>query len=97
MPKSGNGAAPKRLRGRPRDPERCRRILQASSHHFNTHGFEQASMDAIAADADGSRMTIYSNFGSKEGFPTRGMRSLLPAGSRSADRRLAYLRRAKRT
>jgi len=68
MPKSENGAAPKRLRGRPRDPERCRRILQAASHHFNTHGFERASMDVVAADADVSKMTIYSNFGSKEGL-----------------------------
>jgi AcrR family transcriptional regulator len=48
--------------------ERCRRILQAASHHFNTHGFERASTDAIAADADVSKMTIYSNIGSKEGL-----------------------------
>jgi len=68
MPKSENGAAPKRLRGRPRDPERCRRILQAASHHFNTHGFERASMDVVAADADVSKTTIYSSFGSKEGL-----------------------------
>jgi AcrR family transcriptional regulator len=47
--------------------ERCRRILQAASHHFKTH-VERASMDAIAADADVSKMTIYSNIGSKEGL-----------------------------
>jgi TetR/AcrR family transcriptional repressor of mexJK operon len=55
-------------RGRPRDPERGRRILEAAQRHFNEHGLERASVDAIAADAGVSKMTIYSNFGSKEGL-----------------------------
>lgn len=55
-------------RGRPRDPERGRRILEAARSHFYTHGLERASVDAIAADAGVSKMTIYSNFGSKEGL-----------------------------
>lgn len=55
-------------RGRPRDPERSRRILEAARSHFYTHGLERASVDAIAADAGVSKMTIYSNFGSKEGL-----------------------------
>jgi len=60
--------APKPQRGRPRDPERCRRILEAAQKHFNEHGLERASVDAIAADAGVSKMTVYSNFGSKEGL-----------------------------
>ncbi|HUL68018.1 MAG TPA: TetR/AcrR family transcriptional regulator [Burkholderiaceae bacterium] len=60
-------AAPK-PRGRPRDPERCRRILEAARSHFYAHGLERASVDAIAADAGVSKMTIYSRFGSKEGL-----------------------------
>ncbi|WP_431100848.1 TetR/AcrR family transcriptional regulator [Roseateles noduli] len=60
--------APKPQRGRPRDPERCRRILEAARNHFNEHGLERASVDAIAADAGVSKMTVYSNFGSKEGL-----------------------------
>jgi len=36
--------------------------------HFNEHGLERASVDAIAADAGVSKMTVYSNFGSKEGL-----------------------------
>jgi AcrR family transcriptional regulator len=60
--------APKPQRGRPRDPERCRRILEAAQVHFSEHGLERASMDAIAADAGVSKMTVYSNFGSKEGL-----------------------------
>ena len=55
-------------RGRPRDPERGRRILEAAQKHFNEHGLERASVDAIAADAGVSKMTVYSNFGSKEGL-----------------------------
>src|SRR5256885_15539616 len=59
---------PKPQRGRPRDPERVRRILEAARRHFNEHGLERASVDAIAADAGVSKMTVYSNFGSKEGL-----------------------------
>jgi AcrR family transcriptional regulator len=66
---SDNAAPPpKTQRGRPRDPERCRRILEAARSHFNEHGLERASVDAIAADAGVSKMTVYSNFGSKEGL-----------------------------
>jgi AcrR family transcriptional regulator len=60
--------APKPQRGRPRDPERSRRILEAAQKHFYEHGLERASLDAIAADAGVSKMTVYSNFGSKEGL-----------------------------
>src|SRR3982750_1591337 len=55
-------------RGRPRDPERGRRILEAARKHFNEHGLERANVDAIAADAGVSKMTVYNNFGSKEGL-----------------------------
>ncbi len=51
-------------RGRPRDPERLRRIVEAAHSHFNAHGLERASVDAIAADAGVSKMTIYSHFAS---------------------------------
>jgi TetR/AcrR family transcriptional repressor of mexJK operon len=55
-------------RGRPRDPERTRRILEAARRHFYAHGLERASLDATAADAGVSKMTVCSNFGSKEGL-----------------------------
>ncbi len=57
---------PKPQRGRPRDPERGRRLLEAAQRHFNEHGLERASVDAIAADAGVSKTTVYNNFGSKE-------------------------------
>lgn len=61
--------SPKPLRrGRPRDPERYRRIMEAARNHFYAHGLERASVDAIAAEAGVSKMTVYSNFGSKEGL-----------------------------
>ena len=68
MPSNDEPAPLPARRGRPRDPERCRRILEAVRAHFFAHGLERASVDAIAAEAGVSKMTIYSNFGSKEGL-----------------------------
>ena len=68
LPVPAPAPAPKPQRGRPRDPERVRRILEAAQRHFNEHGLERASVDAIAADAGVSKMTVYNNFGSKEGL-----------------------------
>ena len=62
------GGSPQPRRGRPRDPERFRRIVEAARSHFNAHGLERANVDAIAADAGVSKMTIYSHFASKEGL-----------------------------
>src|SRR5205809_3653373 len=68
MPETKDDVAPQPRRGRPRDPERVRRIVEAAHSHFNAHGLERASVDAIAADAGVSKMTIYSHFASKEGL-----------------------------
>ena len=48
--------------------------------HFNEHGLERASVDAIAADAGVSKMTVYSNFGSKEGLFQAVVRDRTTAG-----------------
>ena len=66
MPPTEDDVAPLPRRGRPRDPERLRRIVEAARRHFDAHGFERTSVDAIAADAGVSKMTIYSHFASKE-------------------------------
>lgn len=68
MSTTENNAVPPPRRGRPRDPERFRRIVEAAQSHFDAHGFERASVDAMAAEAGVSKMTIYSNFASKEGL-----------------------------
>jgi AcrR family transcriptional regulator len=68
MPQPKENSITKPQRGRPRDPERCRRIMEAARSHFYEHGLERASVDAIAAEAGVSKMTVYSHFGSKEGL-----------------------------
>jgi TetR/AcrR family transcriptional repressor of mexJK operon len=56
----------RRPRGRPRDPERMARVLEAAKRHFTDHGYEGASIDAIAEASGVSKVTIYSY------FPTKG-------------------------
>lgn len=68
MTRNDDESATAPRRGRPRDPERTRRILEAARNHFYAHGLERASVDAIAAEAGVSKMTLYSHFGSKEGL-----------------------------
>ena len=68
MPQTEKNVESPPRRGRPRDPERLRRILEAAHSHFNARGLERASVDAIAADAGVSKMTIYSHFASKVGL-----------------------------
>ena len=53
-------------RGRPRDPERMRRVLDAAHQQFVALGFDHTSLDAIAKDSGVSKVTIYSYFPSKE-------------------------------
>ncbi|MDI1260217.1 TetR/AcrR family transcriptional regulator [Aquabacterium sp.] len=53
-------------RGRPRDPERMRRVLHAATRQFLDRGLERTSMESVARDAGVSKMTIYSYFPSKE-------------------------------
>lgn len=53
-------------RGRPRDPERMQRVLEAAARQFIELGFARASVDAIAKASGISKMTIYSYFPTKE-------------------------------
>lgn len=52
--------------GRPKDLEKRAAILQAGKRLFPSHGFEGTSMDAIAAEAGVSKLTVYSHFTDKE-------------------------------
>jgi TetR/AcrR family transcriptional regulator, mexJK operon transcriptional repressor len=52
--------------GRPKDPGKKEAILKAAKAQFMRHGFDRASMDAIADAADVSKLTLYSHFGNKE-------------------------------
>jgi TetR/AcrR family transcriptional repressor of mexJK operon len=52
--------------GRPKDLEKRAAILQAAKRLFPLSGFEGTSMDAIAAEAGVSKLTVYSHFTDKE-------------------------------
>lgn len=52
--------------GRPKDPAKRAAILQAAQLLFLRSGYEGTSMDAIAAEAGVSKLTVYSHFTDKE-------------------------------
>ena len=51
--------------GRPKDLEKRAAILEAAKRLFPEHGFDGISMDAIAAEAGVSKLTVYSHFKDK--------------------------------
>lgn len=53
-------------RGRPRDPERMRRVIEAASQQFLEQGYDRASMEAVALASGVSKMTLYNYFPSKD-------------------------------
>lgn len=52
--------------GRPKDPEKRAAILAAAKRLFPLQGYEAVSMDAIAAEAGVSKLTVYSHFTDKD-------------------------------
>jgi len=52
--------------GRPKDPAKRAAILNAAKGMFLQHGYEGTSMDAIAAAAGVSKLTVYSHFKDKD-------------------------------
>ncbi len=52
--------------GRPKDPAKRLAILEAAKRLFMQKGYEGSSMDAIAAEAGVSKLTVYSHFTDKE-------------------------------
>lgn len=52
--------------GRPKDLEKRAAILGAAKCLFPTHGYDGVSMDAIAAEAGVSKLTVYSHFKDKD-------------------------------
>ena len=52
--------------GRPKDLEKRAAVLEAAKRLFPHSGFEGTSMDAIAAEAGVSKLTVYSHFTDKE-------------------------------
>lgn len=60
--------------GRPKDLEKRAAILEAAKRLFPEHGFEGTSMDAIAAAANVSKLTVYSHFKDKESLFVEAVR-----------------------
>lgn len=60
--------APARRAGRLKDPEKRQAILDAASELFLAHGYGATTLDAVAAAAGVSKLTVYSHFGDKEGL-----------------------------
>lgn len=52
--------------GRPKDLVKRQAILEAAKTLFLRHGYDGISMDAIAAEAGVSKLTVYSHFTDKE-------------------------------
>lgn len=52
--------------GRPKDLEKRAAILAAAARLFIERGYEATSMDAVAADAGVSKLTVYNHFTDKE-------------------------------
>lgn len=63
-PATPNSEAP--AAGRPKDPEKRAAILAAAKQLFPGQGFEGVSVEAIAATAGVSKLTVYSHFQDKE-------------------------------
>ncbi len=53
-------------RGRPRDPERMKRVIETASQHFLEQGYDRASMEAVALASGVSKMTLYNYFPNKD-------------------------------
>ncbi len=52
--------------GRPKDPAKRLAILDAAKELFVRNGYASTSMDAVAAEAGVSKLTVYSHFTDKE-------------------------------
>lgn len=52
--------------GRPKDMEKRAAILEAAKNLFIRNAFAGTSMDAVAAEAGVSKLTVYSHFGDKD-------------------------------
>lgn len=61
--------------GRPKDMEKRAAILAAAIDLFTRQGFEGTSMDAVAAAAGVSKLTVYSHFGDKDNLFREVVRS----------------------
>lgn len=73
-------AAPvRRKRGRPRDPEADGRILDAAAELILAHGFDNMTVDDVAARARVGKATVYRRWAKKEDLAVAAMGQLYDA------------------
>lgn len=84
--------APRRARqgpGRPKDLEKKAAILDAAKRLFTQRGYDGVSMEAIAAEAAVSKLTVYNHFSDKENLFAEAVKcrceELLPIAVFEAD------------
>ncbi len=91
-------AAPvRRKRGRPRDPEADGRILDAAAALILAHGYDNMTVDDVAARAHVGKATVYRRWAKKEDLAVAAMGQLYDAemptpdtGSIEGDLRVAF-------
>jgi AcrR family transcriptional regulator len=71
--------APKRGRGRPRDPETDKKILSAATGLLMQRGFEKMTVDDVAREAGVGKATVYRRWPSKSDLALAAMSSILMA------------------
>lgn len=72
-------AVPRRKRGRPRDPEADGRILEAAAALMLAHGFDNMTVDDVAARAKVGKATVYRRWAKKEDLAVAAMQQLYDA------------------
>lgn len=70
-PTTSTGAS----RGRPRDPARVQRVIEAAQRSFLADGYERTSVDVIARDSGVSKVTVYSYFPTKRALYAAAMQA----------------------
>lgn len=71
-------------RGRPRDPETDRRILDTALRLLGRDGYARMSMDAVAAEAGVTKPTIYRRYSGKAELATAALARLAASREQSA-------------
>lgn len=66
----------RRGRGRPRDPQTDRRIIEAAADLLRQHGFERMTVDDVAARAGVGKATVYRRWPSKDDLAVAAMERL---------------------
>jgi AcrR family transcriptional regulator len=75
----------RRKRGRPRDPEADGRILDAAAELILAHGFDNMTVDDVAARARVGKATVYRRWAKKEDLAVAAMGQLYDAQMPVAD------------